>query len=175
MTGDDWNSDRQTAANRLGRTQMIRKPFDGEGLRKIIEQTLNDQERDQQPMDGLSELRVLIVDDSAVARRHAQATLTRLGFAKFTLADDGSTAIEELEKASFDLVVTDYNMPQMDGQQLITYIRQVSNQRQVPIIMVTTEFDPQKLAAVYQLGVSAICNKSFDLELVRNIVMKLFA
>ncbi|MEI8021947.1 MAG: response regulator [Schlesneria sp.] len=175
MTGDDWNSDRQSAAKRLGRTQMIRKPFDGEGLRKIIEQTLNDQERDQQPMDGLSDLRVLIVDDSAVARRHAQETLTRLGFSRFTLADDGSTAIEELEKASFDLVVTDYNMPQMDGQQLITYIRQVSNQRQVPIIMVTTEFDPQKLAAVYQLGVSAICNKSFDLELVRNIVMKLFA
>ena len=175
MTGDDWNSDRQTAARRLGRTQMIRKPFNAEGLRKIIEQTLNDQDRDQQPLDGLNELRVLIVDDSTVARRHAQATLTRLGFSRFTQADDGSTAIEELEKASFDLVVTDYNMPQMDGQQLITYIRQASNQRHVPIIMVTTEFDPQKLAAVYQLGVSAICNKSFDLELVRNIVMKLFA
>ena len=175
MTGDDWNSDLQTAARRLGRTQMIRKPFNAEGLRKIIEQTLNDQDRDQQPMDGLNELRVLIVDDSAVARRHAQATLARLGFSRFTQADDGSTAIEELEKSSFDLVITDYNMPQMDGQQLITYIRQASDQRDVPIIMVTTEFDPQKLAAVYQLGVSAICNKSFDLELVRNIVMKLFA
>ena len=175
MTGDDWSSDRQTAAKRLGRTQMIRKPFDAEGLRKVIEQTLNDQDRDQQPMDGLNEIRVLIVDDSAVARRHAQQTLTRLGFSRFTQADDGVTAIEELEKASFDLVVTDYNMPQMDGQQLITYIRQASNHRDGTIIMVTTEFDPQKLAAVYQLGVSAICNKSFDLELVRNIVMKLFA
>ena len=175
MTGDDWNSDRQTAARRLGRTQMIRKPFHAEDLRNIIEQTLNDQDRDHQPMEGLDDLRVLIVDDSAVARRHDQETLTRLGFSRFTQADDGSTAIEELEKSSFDLVVTDYNMPQMDGQQLITYIRQASNQRQVPIIMVTTEFDPQKLAAVYQLGVSAICNKSFDLELVRNIVMKLFA
>ena len=175
MSGDDWSSDRQTAATRLGRTQMIRKPFDAQGLRKIIEQTLNDQDRNQQPLDGLSELRVLIVDDSAVARRHEQQTLTRLGFSRFTQADDGVTAIEELEKASFDLVVTDYNMPQMDGQQLITYIRQASNHRDVSIIMVTTEFDPQKLAAIYQLGVSAICNKSFDLELVRNIVMKLFA
>ena len=154
---------------------MIRKPFNAENLRKIIEQTLSDQDRNQQQLDGLNELRVLIVDDSGVARRHAQETLTRLGFSRFTQADDGVTAIEQLEKASFDLVVTDYNMPQMDGQQLITYIRQASNHPDVPIVMVTTEFDPQKLASVYQLGVSAICNKSFDLELVRNIVMKLFA
>ncbi len=175
MTGNDWSSDLQAAIKRLGRTQMIRKPFNAENLRKIIEQTLSDQDRNQQQLDGLNELRVLIVDDSGVARRHAQETLTRLGFSRFTQADDGVTAIEQLEKASFDLVVTDYNMPQMDGQQLITYIRQASNHPDVPIVMVTTEFDPQKLASVYQLGVSAICNKSFDLELVRNIVMKLFA
>ena len=46
---------------------------------------------------------------------------------------------------------------------------------EVPIVMVTTEFDPKKLAEIYQLGVSAICNKSFERELVRNIVIQLFA
>ena len=80
-----------------------------------------------------------------------------------------------MRQTQFDLVVTDYHMPRMDGRKLITHIRQQSSQREVPVIMVTTEFDPQKLAAIYQLGVSAICNKSFDRDLVRNIIIQLFA
>jgi two-component system chemotaxis response regulator CheY len=75
---------------------------------------------------------------------------------------------------TFDLVVTDYNMPEMNGFELVAFIRQQSGQPEVPVIMVTTEYDPQKLAEVYQLGVSAICNKSFDPELVQNIVQRLF-
>jgi two-component system chemotaxis response regulator CheY len=66
-------------------------------------------------------------------------------------------------------------MPRLDGRQLIAHIRGQSSQRHVPVIMVTTEFDPQKLAAVHQLGVSAICNKSFQRSLVRNVVIQLFA
>jgi two-component system chemotaxis response regulator CheY len=80
-----------------------------------------------------------------------------------------------MQQTRFDLVVTDYKMPRMDGRELISHIREQSTQKEVPIIMVTTEFDPKKLAAVYQLGVSAISNKSFDREMVRNIVIQLFA
>ncbi len=72
-------------------------------------------------------------------------------------------------------MITDYHMPRMDGRALTEYIRQHSNCRDLPIIMVTTEFSPQVLAPVYQLGVSAICNKNFDREMVRNIVIQLFA
>jgi two-component system chemotaxis response regulator CheY len=63
----------------------------------------------------------------------------------------------------------------MNGNELVAHIRNDSNQRDVPVIMVTTEHDPQKLMEVYQLGVSAVCNKSFDPALVRNIVIQLFA
>ena len=75
---------------------------------------------------------------------------------------------------SFDLVITDYNMPRMDGREFVRWIRTQSNQPAVPVIMVTTEFDPEKLAQVYQLGVSAICGKSFERDQVRNIVIRLF-
>ena len=175
MSGDDWTRPSQTAAQKLGRLRLLKKPFDTNGLRAAIEGALKDDARDQQPIGGLSDLRVLIVDDSRVALRNEQATLSELGFSRFTLADDGDTAVEQLRQTHFDLVVTGYHMPRRDGWKLISHIRQDSSQRDVPIIMVTTEFDPQKLAAIYQLGVSAICNKSFERELVRNIVIQLFA
>ena len=174
MSSDDWTPQRQSAAEQLGRLRLIKKPFDAGGLRKAIEATLMDS-RDRQPIGGLSNLKVLIVDDSSLARRHEQDTLTELGFTQFTHADDGDTAVEQLQQAQFDLVVTDYHMPRMDGRELISHIRQASTQRDVPIVMVTTEFNPQMLAPIYQLGVSAVCNKSFERELVRNIVIQLFA
>lgn len=174
MSGDRWTSARQAAARRMGRLQLLGKPFAANDLRAAIQKSLKGDDHVQR-MDGLDTLRVLIVDDSPVARRHEQKTLTELGFTNFTLADDGVGAVEQLMQSKFDLVVTDYHMPQMDGFQLISHIRQESSQRTIPIVMVTTEFDPQKLAGIYQLGVSAICNKSFDRELVRNIVIQLFA
>jgi two-component system chemotaxis response regulator CheY len=65
-------------------------------------------------------------------------------------------------------------MPHMNGHELVGWIRNESEQKDCPIIMVTTEFDPTKLAEVYQLGVSAICDKSFEPSLVRNIVIRIF-
>ncbi len=175
MSSDDWTTERRKSAEKLGRLLVLKKPFDAAGLQLAIEQAVQNNTRDQQPLDGLSDLRVLVVDDSRLARRHVQDTLSDLGFKRFTEADDGDTAVNALQQTRFDLVVTDYNMPRMDGRQLITHIRQQSTQRDVPIVMVTTEFDPQKLAPIYQLGVSAICNKSFERELVRNIAIQLFA
>lgn len=174
MSSDDWTTSRSSAAEQLGRLRVIKKPFDAVGLRQSIEEALQD-DRDQQPIRGLSELKVLIVDDSSLARRHEQDTLQSLGFSQFTHADDGDVAAELVQQSRFDLVITDYHMPRMDGRTLTEYIRQHSNCPDLPIIMVTTEFSPQVLAPVYQLGVSAICNKNFDREMVRNIVIQLFA
>jgi CheY-like chemotaxis protein len=175
MSADDWTSQSQASAQRLGRLRLLKKPFDADKLRIVIAGALTDNLRDQQPIAGLNELRVLIVDDSNLARIHAQHTLAELGFSRFTQADDGDTAVKLMQETRFDLVVTDYRMPRMDGRELISFIRGRSTQKDVPIIMVTTEFDPKKLAAIYQLGVSAISNKSFDREMVRNIVIQLFA
>ncbi|MBC8355004.1 MAG: response regulator [Planctomycetes bacterium] len=158
---------------RLAGVGALQKPFNAVQLQEAITRLL-DQEARHDDMVGLSELRVLVVDDSSVARRRIQQVLTDLGFAQFTCVTDGTDAITELENQTFDLVVTDYNMPKMNGNELLAYIRSESSQPDVPIIMVTTEFDPLKLAEIYQLGVSAICNKSFDPELVRNIIVRLF-
>jgi two-component system chemotaxis response regulator CheY len=69
-----------------------------------------------------------------------------------------------------DLVVTDYNMPEMDGKALVDHIRQRSWQASVPILMVTSESDFGRLAAVEEAGVSGICDKPFDAATVRRLL-----
>ena len=154
--------------------KLIFKPFPRETLETAMKEALRESHGVDARLSGLERLDVLIVDDSSVARRKMQQVLSEIGFERFTHAADGTEAIDCLMGKSFDLVVTDYNMPKMNGYALVRYIRKESNQIDVPVIMCTTEYDPSRLAEVYQLGVSAICNKSFEPELVRNIIARLF-
>ena len=74
-----------------------------------------------------------------------------------------------------DLVITDYNMPEMDGRQLVEYIRQQSWQSTVPVLMVTSEHNQQRLAAVERAGVSAICDKPFEQESIKRLLAEALA
>jgi serine/threonine protein kinase len=122
---------------------------------------------------GRSQLRVLIVDDSAAARVHVREVLTSLGLSQFQEAPDGARAVAAAAGDRFDLIVTDYNMPYMDGRSLVAYLKQNPTTAAVPIIMVTTETDPVRLEAVRHAGVTAVCDKSFPIETVRGIVDRL--
>jgi two-component system chemotaxis response regulator CheY len=118
-------------------------------------------------------LKVLIVDDSAAARLHERGILQSLGLRQFSEAADGAQAVALTVGGAFDLVVTDLNMPHMDGSGLIGYLRQNPATAQVPVIMVTTERDPSKLANALRLGASALCEKSFTIEEVGPILDRL--
>jgi two-component system chemotaxis response regulator CheY len=98
--------------------------------------------------------------------------LSSLGLGQFVEAADGAEAVAALARDTFDLIVTDYNMPFMDGRGLIGYVKQNPATAGVPIIMVTTETDPAKLAAVRKLG-ATVCNKSFPADMVRSIIDQL--
>jgi len=74
-----------------------------------------------------------------------------------------------------DLVITDYNMPEMDGKGLVDFIRQQSWQASVPILMVTSEADMGRLAAIESAGVSGICDKPFEAHVVRELLGRLLA
>jgi len=115
-------------------------------------------------------IRVLLVDDSDTARGHIRRALTGAGLDCITEAKDGEQAVTLLKQEAFDLVVTDYNMPRLDGRGLVDFIRNRSSRPSVPVILVTTETNAAKLDAVRQLGVSAICDKSFPLEVIRKIL-----
>ncbi len=121
-----------------------------------------------------STIRVLIVDDSGVARMHERMVLQGLGFALITEATDGAQAIAAATREPFDLIVTDYNMPLMDGYALVSYLKQTSTTAKIPIVMVTTETSPVILDPVRKLGVVAVLDKGFSPAAVKDIVDKLF-
>jgi serine/threonine protein kinase len=122
--------------------------------------------------DATDQVRILVVDDSVVARNHIRQVLAAAGMERIVEAKDGKQAVDLMAKESFDLIVTDYNMPNLDGRGLIDFIRNQSSTPEVPVILVTTETDPAKLEAVRRLGVAAICDKSFPVEVIRQILQR---
>ena len=92
---------------------------------------------------------------------------------KVTEAVDGQQAINLLQDNMFDLIVTDYNMPEVDGRELTRYVREQSQQSHLPILMVTSESNDTHLANIEQDGVNALCDKPFEPQLVKQILFKL--
>ena len=118
----------------------------------------------------IESLRVLLVDDSLASRRHLRRLLEELGVERIHEAVDGKQAVDLLQTTMVDLVITDYNMPEMDGRELTEYIRTQSWQAAVPILMVTSEQNMGRLAAVERAGVSAICDKPFEAGSIRRLI-----
>jgi two-component system chemotaxis response regulator CheY len=152
-----------------GKAVVVKKPFTSGQLLDAL-RVVWSPPKPAPPARDRSKMRVLIVDDSTAARLHVREVLTGLGLVDFAEAADGAQAVTAVSRASYDLIVTDYNMPFMDGRGLVGYLKQIPATASVPIIMVTTETDPAKLEEVRRLGVTAICDKSFQLEIVRKII-----
>jgi two-component system chemotaxis response regulator CheY len=161
-----------------GTLAILPKPFTQAQLTMALENTLDFLNADMQDHQGgpdFADLSVLLVDDSSTARHHIRSILEKIGFERIYEANNGLEAIPLLNSQLFDLVFTDYNMPQMDGRLLIEFIRKESMQSSVPVIMVSSEDNQGRLAAVESAGVSAICDKPFGTEVVRKLVNQLLA
>ncbi len=155
-----------------GACSILPKPFSEKQLLTALRAVIDYLEPEGQlevPVD-LESLKVLIVDDSPVSRKFLRHILENLGIESFLEASNGKEAVSVLGETMVDLVLTDYNMPEMDGKALVEYIRQQSWQATVPVLMVTSESNMSRLAAVEQAGVSAICDKPFDPKTVKGLI-----
>lgn len=158
-----------------GAVGILPKPFAQDELQTALRTTLDLVDIDMDMDDDNDNLRVLVVDDSTLAQRHISRVLNGMGITDITLASDGVEALELVNRNYYDFVVTDYNMPHMDGKELIDRIRTSSNQASIPILMVTSEDNASRLAAVQHAGVSAICDKPFEPAAVRRLVRSFVA
>ena len=151
---------------------ILPKPFSIEQLSKSLLATLDYLQPDPLQLRQFSpdELRVLIVDDSFTSRRIVRQMLERLGVEQFVEAENGQQAIAQIEQNFFDLIVTDYHMPEMDGEQLSQFIRNQSAQQSVPVLMVTSETDRNRLAGIARSGVSAVFDKPFTIDTLRSTI-----
>ncbi|WP_316364719.1 response regulator [Candidatus Thiodiazotropha sp. CDECU1] len=155
-----------------GAVAILPKPFKPAELRIAMNSVLEYIDPTLLELDNFcpEDLKVLVVDDSSMARKHISRVLNVLGIEHIREARDGREAVEIIANNYFDLVVTDYNMPNMDGKELVDHIRTASNQASIPVLMVTSEANESRLAAVQQSGVSAICDKPFETSVVRDLV-----
>ncbi|RAU19791.1 two-component system response regulator [Nitrincola tibetensis] len=154
---------------------ILPKPFTREGIRSAINATLDllsTSELDLQCYDPET-LKVLVVDDSKMARKMITRVLKNLGIENITQAEDGAAAIEILHDETFDLIVTDYNMPEINGLQLAEYIRDNALLTHIPVLMVTSEASHTHLSNVAQSGVNAMLDKPFEPELVKKLLNRL--
>ncbi len=158
-----------------GVTAILPKPFDHNDLKHALITTLeylDDEELELENYD-ITELQVLVVDDSLTARNQIKRILASMGIQYMTTAENGVEAVAILQDASFDLIVTDFNMPEMDGLGLIEYVRNDMNDSFTPILMVSSENDETRLGNVQQAGVSAICDKPFEPQSIRAILRRI--
>jgi serine/threonine protein kinase len=156
-----------------GKAVLLHKPFTSVQLAETLKLVTGKSQLEGASLGESRErrsLRVLIVDDSVPARLHIRNVLAGFGLERFVEAGDGAQAVAAVAREPFDLIVTDYNMPYLDGGGLVAYLRSNPSTTTVPIIMVTTERDPVKLEPVRRLGVAAVCDKSFQAEEVSRII-----
>ena len=158
-----------------GAVAILPKPFDPKHLARALSATIDfiDPQALSLSNRDIEDLKVLIVDDSIVARRYIRQVLENMGIEYFVEAENGQQAKQCITEQYFDLVVTDYNMPEMDGRELVQFIRNDTGQASIPILMVTSESDVRQLAAIEQAGVSAMCDKPFDGRTVRELIQRI--
>ena len=119
-------------------------------------------------------IRILIVDDFSTMRRIVKNLLNDLGFTNIAEADDGTTALVELQKAKFDLVVTDWNMPGMPGIDLLKAIRADESLAKIPVLMVTAEAKREQIIEAAQAGVNGYIIKPFTAATLEDKLVKIF-
>jgi two-component system chemotaxis response regulator CheY len=120
-------------------------------------------------MTATALLDVLIVDDSAAIRKILQRVLrqTDLPLGAIKEAGDGTEAIEILQNSKFGLILSDINMPKMDGLQLLARIKEMPHIKDVPVIMITTEGGQGKVMEAVQLGAAGYVRKPFTAEQIK--------
>ena len=119
----------------------------------------------QMPEDQHQELKVLIVDDFASMRDLIRKSLMRLGFSKISMATGAVDAVRQIEAGGeFDLIISDWNMPNMTGLELLNYVRTEKQLKNIPFLMITAEAQRDNIIEAAKAGVSQYIVKPFTEE-----------
>ena len=119
-------------------------------------------------------IRILLVDDFSTMRRIVRNLLREIGFGNFDEAEDGVQALQKLQGSPFDFVVSDWNMPNMQGIDLLRAIRADAQLRHIPVLMVTAEAKRENILEAAQAGVNGYIVKPFTAETLREKLDAIF-
>ena len=119
-------------------------------------------------------MKVLVVDDFATMRRIVKGVLKQLGFNDIIEAEDGDIALKELQKEKVGLIVSDWNMPNMTGLDLLKAVKEDAKLKDIPFLMVTAEGQKENVVQAVQAGVSNYIVKPFTPETFNQKLQKIF-
>lgn len=119
-------------------------------------------------------MKILVVDDFSTMRRIVKNLLRDLGFNNTVEADDGLTALPILKQGGIDFVVTDWNMPGMQGIELLKHIRADESLRHLPVLMITAEAKREQIVEAAQAGVNGYIVKPFTAATLKEKLDKIF-
>ncbi|MFN3396600.1 MAG: chemotaxis response regulator CheY [Thermodesulfovibrionales bacterium] len=119
-------------------------------------------------------IKILVVDDFSTMRRIVKNILKQLGYENIEEAEDGAQAYNKLKSGGFGFVVSDWNMPNMDGLDLLKKVRSDPELKNLPFLMVTAEAEKDKVIEAIKAGVSNYIVKPFTAEVLKEKMDRIF-
>lgn len=123
----------------------------------------------------MADLKILAVDDSPTMRRIIINTLKRAGFTNVVEASDGKDALAKMKVDKFNFVITDWNMPEMDGLSFVTTLRGMDEYKNLPILMVTTRSVKDDIVEALKAGVNNYIVKPFTPDTLKEKIEQVLA
>ena len=119
-------------------------------------------------------MKILIVDDFSTMRRIIKNLLRDLGFTNVAEADDGATALPMLQEGGFDFLISDWNMPNMKGIDLLKAVRADAKLKALPVLLVTAEAKKEQIVEAASAGVNGYVVKPFTAQTLKEKIEKIF-
>lgn len=119
-------------------------------------------------------MKILVVDDFSTMRRIVKNILKQIGFSNIDEAEDGNNALVKLKQDKYDMVVSDWNMPNMTGLDLLKAIRADGVINKTPVLMVTAEAKKENVLEAIQAGVNNYIVKPFTADTLKEKIEKMF-
>jgi len=125
-------------------------------------------------LDHVKDIRILVVDDFSTMRRIIRGVLKKLGFNNIEEAEDGDVALAKLKAGEFHFIISDWNMPNMRGIDLLKAVRSDDKLKALPFLMVTAEAKKEEVLAAMQAGVSQYMVKPFTPDALEGKIQAIF-
>ncbi len=112
-------------------------------------------------------MKIMVIDDFSTMRRIVKNILKQLGYTEIEEAEDGEHALSKLREKPVQFIISDWNMPKMDGLELLKNVRNDSQLKDIPFLMVTAESEKENIMAAIGAGVSNYIVKPFTAEILK--------
>lgn len=119
-------------------------------------------------------MKILVVDDFSTMRRIIKNILKQIGFTNIDEAENGQIALSKIGEGNYDLVVSDWNMPEMTGIELLKMVRANETTKDLPFLMVTAEAKKENVVEAVKAGVNNYIVKPFTAEVLQEKISKIF-